>query len=219
LPVKHIRPYQVFALLESCPLDRIAQVKIPYRRDIKLLETFLLVTTMRVVNAKRIFEFGTFMGSTTLNLALNAPDDAEIFSLDLGAEDVSGLQQDPSDALLTQMHIEEPRLEFENTPVDQKITRLIGNSRVFDYSPWEDSIDIVFIDGGHDYTTVKSDTENALKIIRREAPACIFWHDYGHPQYSENTAFLDELSDKLDIFHVEDTMLCGWFSQYKAASF
>jgi hypothetical protein len=211
--VRRIRPYQLFTLLDASPGDRIANIKIPYRRDLKLLETFLLVTSMRLVNAKRIFEFGTFLGSTTFNLALNASDDAQIITLDLSAKDLTGgLQQHPSDAPLTLMHFSQQGLEFEGTTVSHKVTRLRGDSKAFDFSPWQNSVDMIFIDGGHDYATVKSDTENALTIIRKETPACIFWHDYGHPEYKENTAFLDGLADKMDIFHIEDTILCGWFN-------
>lgn len=211
--MKHVRPYLVFGLLDSAPADRIASVKIPYRRDVKLLETFCMITAMRLVNAKRIFEFGTFFGSTTLNLALNSPEDAEIFTLDLGREEAATLEQDPADAPLTQMHFERSAMEFQDTPVSRKIKQLTGNSKAFDFSPWRDSIDLVFIDGGHDYATVKSDTENAFKILRKGRPACAFWHDYRNPDCSGNTYFLDELSKSLDLFHVEDTMLCGWFSQ------
>lgn len=36
-----------------------------------------------MVNAKRVFEFGTFCGSNTYNVALNLPEDGEVFTLDL----------------------------------------------------------------------------------------------------------------------------------------
>src|SRR5579864_5803701 len=154
--MRHIRPYVIFNLLQSPPADRIANVKIPNRRDIRLLETYLLVTAIRVVNAKRIFEFGTFFGSTTLNLALNSPPDTEILTLDLGRGDAKGLEQDAADAPLTQMHFDRTAMDYSGISVCTKIKELTGNSRVFDFSQLRDSIDLVFIDGGHDYETVKS---------------------------------------------------------------
>ena len=210
--MKHIRPYLLFSLLDSAPAERIASVKIPYRCDLKLLETFLLVAAMRLVNAERIFEFGTFFGSTTLNLALNSPPHAEIFTLDLTPEDAGSLEQDPTDAPLTKMHFEQSAMEFHEATVSHKIKELRGNSKTFDFRPWKDSIDLVFIDGGHDYATVKSDTNNAIDMLRKDRPACIFWHDYRNPECSGNTFFLDELSKSHDLFHVEDSMLCGWFN-------
>jgi hypothetical protein len=212
--MRHVRPYVIFNLLQSPPANRVANVKIPNRRDIKLLETYLLVTAIRVVNAKRIFEFGTFFGSTTLNLALNSPPDAEILTLDLGREDAKGLEQDAADAPLTQMHFDRTTMDYEGMPVCTKIKELTGNSKVFNFSQFRDSIDLVFIDGGHDYETVKSDTQNSFRMLRKDRPACMFWHDYQNPDCSGNTYFLEELSKSHELFHVEDTMLCGWFNQF-----
>jgi hypothetical protein len=213
--MKHVRPYVIFHLLDSCPVDRIVSVKIPYRRDLWLLETFLLIAAMQLVKARRLFEFGTFFGSTTLNLVLNLPTDAQIFTFDLSPEEAIGLEQDPADAPLTQLHFERATMEYQGIDGSEKIKPLQGNSRTFDFSPWRNSIDLVFIDGGHDYGTVKKDTENAFEMVRKDKPACIFWHDYRNPDCSGNTYFLDELSKTHDLFHVEDTMLCGWFNSIK----
>jgi hypothetical protein len=211
--MKHVRPYVIFNLLDSVPADRIATVKIPYRRDLKLLETFLLITALRLVNAKRIFEFGTFFGSTTLNLALNSPDDAKIFTLDVSKEEATQLEQDAPDEPLTKEHLARLSMEFDDTSVAPKITRLTGNSRTFDFSSWKNAVDLVFVDGGHGLRTVESDTENAFRMARTDYPACIFWHDYRNPDCSGNTYFLDELSKERELFHAEDTMLCGWFNR------
>jgi hypothetical protein len=65
-----IRPYKLFTLIEAPPSERIAHVQIPPRRGaggVSLLETFLIVAATQIVTARRIFEFGTFLGSTTLN--------------------------------------------------------------------------------------------------------------------------------------------------------
>ena len=70
----------------------------------------------------------------------------------------------------------------------------------------------VFIDGGHDFATVKSDTENAFQLVRTDRPSCVLWHDYRNPEYSGLTFYLEELSKETDIFHIEDTMLCAWFN-------
>jgi Methyltransferase domain len=212
-----IRPYRVFTQIDTHTLDeRIVRVPIPARRGVggaSLLETFLNIAASRIVRAKRIFEFGTFMGSTTLNLALNVPEDAEIFTLDIGSEEAAGVQQHPADAPLTRMRLaNQSRLDFLGSTVSGKITTLTGDSTEFDFGPWEDSIDLVFVDGGHDLATAKSDTENAMQMVLKDRPSCILWHDYRNPEYSDLTDYLDELSQHLDVFHVEDTMLCVWFN-------
>jgi hypothetical protein len=212
----HIRPYRIFTLIETPPSERIASVQIPPRRaagGVTLLETFVMVAALRVVAARRVFEFGTFLGSTTLNLALNVSDDAEIFTLDLAENHAGTVNQHPADAELTQIHLaSQKRLDFLGSSVCGKIITLSGDSTKFDFSRWKDSIDLVFVDGGHDLATVKSDTESALQMARKDRPSCILWHDYRNPNYGTSTSYLDELSQRLDIFHIEDTMLCAWFS-------
>jgi hypothetical protein len=74
-------------------------------------------------------------------------------------------------------------------------------------------MDFVFVDGGHDFDTVKSDTENAFQLVRRDGQACIAWHDYGNPKYPELTSYMDQLGKELDLLQVGDTMLCFWFSR------
>jgi hypothetical protein len=50
------------------------------------LDIINLCALVRGVKPKRIFEIGTFHGYTTLQMALNAPVDSEIFTLDLSPE-------------------------------------------------------------------------------------------------------------------------------------
>ena len=54
------------------------------------------------------------------------------------------------------------------------VEQIYHDSTTFDFSKL--SFHGAFIDGGHDYETVKSDTLNVLKYIQR--PGIIFWHDY-----------------------------------------
>ena len=208
----HLRPYKLFTLFEAPTEERLAQVPLPSRRGlggISLLETFLLVTAVRIVGAKRIFEFGTFLGSTTFNLALNTPDDAKIFTLDLDKPSAKGLDQDACDAPLTGIHLSAgPNLDFSRSSVRHKIETLFGNSREFDGSPWAGSIDLAFIDGGHDVPTASADTNNAFKMARTDRPSCVLWHDYRNKECVALTDYLDGLSENHEIYHVEDTMLC-----------
>jgi len=210
--MRHIRPFQLFTALKDSPAERIASVKIPARRDLWLIETFALITAMRLIGAKRIFEFGTFFGSTTLNLALNSPDDAEIFTFDLPRDEALAAVRTEPDTRVASERLAYGSQDFEGMPCASKIRQLTGNSREFDFSRFHNSIDLVFIDGGHDYETVKSDTWNALRMVKQGSPACIFWHDYRNPECPDNTAFLDELSREYDLTHIEETMLVFWFT-------
>ena len=210
--MNHIRPYKLFMLLDAPLVQRMAHVPIPSRRGlggISLLETFLMVAALRIVDAKRIFEFGTFLGNTTLNLASNSSDDAEIFTLDLDEKSADGLKQDDCDAPLTGIHLAAgSNLDFADSPARKKIHMLFGNSNTFDCSPWSNSMDLVFIDGGHDVPTASADTKNALLMANQQKLSCILWHDYGNHDCAALTGYLDVLSESMEIFHVQDTMLC-----------
>lgn len=212
----HIRPYRVFMLIEAPPSDRAALVQIPARRaagGVTLLETFVIAAALRIVAARSIFEFGTYFGSTTLNLAQNTPEEGRVFTLDLDMDQAEVVKQHPADVQFTRTHLASKKvLDFLGSPIENKIKMLSGDSTEFDFSPWESSIDLCFIDGGHDVITATCDTENALRMARKDAPSCIVWHDYHNWDYPGLTQYLDELSQRLDIYHVEDTMLCVWFN-------
>ena len=211
----HTRPYRIFTLVGAPPSERAANVQIPPRRaagGVTLLETFVMVAALRIVAARRVFEFGTYLGSTTLNLALNVPEGGEVFTLDLNDEQAAAATQHPTDIEFTYAHVACRALDFVGSPVEDRVKVLSGDSTRFDFSAWADSIDLSFIDGGHDVPTARSDTENALRMARKERPSCIVWHDYLNRDYPALTECLEQLSRQLNIFHVEDTMMCVWFN-------
>jgi predicted O-methyltransferase YrrM len=201
-----VRPYQIFHRLEAPAHAREAAIKLPQRKDLPLLETALLIAAMKSVRARRIFEFGTYLGATTLNLALNCPGDAEVYTFDLppGAQ----IQQHPEDVPLTNEHFATERLQFIGSRVEHKITVVTGNSLTADLSHFH-PIDFIFIDGGHDLATVAADTANAFKMLRRGG--CIAWHDYKNYRYPELTAYLESLPQRP--VAVGDTMLAFWFDE------
>jgi predicted O-methyltransferase YrrM len=177
-----------------------------------MLETALLIAAAHAVRARRVFEFGTFLGSTTLNLALNIPEDGRVFTLDLDADSAASLNQHPADAPLTTTHFAS-RMDFEGSIVGGQVSQLRGNSVSFDSSHWNGSIDLVFIDGGHDLQTVTADTENAFRLVASEHPSCVLWHDYRNPDYPDLSVYLELVASTRQVFHIEDTMLCAWFSE------
>ena len=212
----NIRPYRFFQVLETPPSERIVCTTLPHRRGkggLTLLEMAIVMAATQIVVPKQVFEIGTFLGNTTLNLALNIPPDGTVFTLDLDANLAGRINQDLADAPLTKMHLaSKSSLDFSGSSVESKIKTLTGNSTTFDFTRWQDSVELVFIDGGHDFATVKSDTENAFRIARKDKPSCVLWHDYLNRDYSGLTYYLDELSRERQIVHIEDTMLCAWFN-------
>lgn len=64
--------------------------------------------------------------------------------------------------------------------------------------------DIIFIDGGHDYDTIKNDTEESFKMLKKNG--FIIWHDYNSKLHTNVSEYLNELCKEIKIYHVEPSM-------------
>jgi Methyltransferase domain len=60
--------------------------------------------------------------------------------------------------------------------VGPRIKQLFGNSLEFDFSPYERSIDLVFVDAAHDYPHGFPDSRTALRLVR--PGGVVLWHDF-----------------------------------------
>lgn len=156
-----------------------------------LKELVSLAYLMQVVKPKTVFEIGTFVGRTTRLLALNAPDDARVFTLDLPqAKVLHGVGED-----------------YCHTPEAAKIVQLSGDSRTYDYSPWHGKCDFVWVDACHEYQFVKSDSLAALRLCR--PGGWIGWHDYRHSKTFDGVtrAVQDLKADHPGLRHVSGTTI------------
>jgi len=124
------------------------------------------------------FEFGTFLGLSALTVALNTDPEARIYTVDLpdefSGEDVSTLTM--GDRRLVDKTAGIVGRAFRGHPLAHKIVQIRCNSLEVDVGAYCDKIDFAFVDGGHSYELVKSDTE---KCLNRLAPGgVIVWDDY-----------------------------------------
>lgn len=198
--VRVVRPHVVF--------DRAGgdiSLPMPTRGSNTLLERCLLIAVARIVKARMIFEFGTYRGVTTKDLVRNVGG-AHVYTLDL--DPVSGAIEKHRDRSigveLIRQHLP-PTFSFG-------ATALYGNSRTFDYSPYISKMDMVFVDGGHDYETVELDTAAALLMCREGG--VIAWHDYDSPMFPDVAPAVAEAMRDYDaeIIKVEESRLAFWFS-------
>jgi hypothetical protein len=159
----------------------------------RLLELALLTHVCQELKPNLIFEIGTFIGATTRLLALNSPTDCNIITLDL-----------PNS--LTAHEVGE---KFLSTPEKNKIKQVSGDSKKFDYSPWQNKCDIVWVDGNHDYDFMVSDTNSALKLVKKGG--WILWHDYRLTSWwSGVTRHLRELKKTYpDLVHFKGTSIAA----------
>ena len=151
-----------------------------------------LLTIARLVaatNAKSLFEFGTFDGRTTLNLAMNAGADAKVWTLDLPASAAESTSA-PLHPHETQYAMKDASgVRYRGTVAESRITQLYGDSGTFDFTAFAKSIDLAFVDGSHAYSYVINDSLHAIEMVR--PGGTILWHDYA--RWDDVTRALDDL--------------------------
>jgi hypothetical protein len=135
------------------------------RHNVNVFELMVLCRLAKWMKPHRIFEFGTYDGRTTLNLAVNTPPHTRILTLDLAPAG----SHVPSGGIVGERYL--------GTSHAERIQQLVGNSLEFDFGPYEGTVDMVFIDAGHAYPSVLRDTQVAARLIRKEG-GVIVWHDY-----------------------------------------
>jgi hypothetical protein len=150
----------------------------------------------------RIFEFGTFQGGTTLRLAANTA--AEILTLDLPPRGHPDFMPPRADDPELDVYPETPGVRFLYTPFAARIRQLYGDSQTFDFSPYFEAMDFVFVDACHHYEFALRDSMNAFKMIR--PGGIIVWHDYAVWAPGVRQA-LQEVSQRFPLFHIAGTSL------------
>lgn len=160
------------------------------------IDLLSLILLCRATEPRMIFEIGTFVGYTSLHMALNTPDDTRVLTLDLPPADRSTrLRTTATDHKLIDRDVG-PAV-FEGTRVAAKIRRLYGDSATFDFDDWHGAVDLFFVDGAHSYEYVRSDTLRALECTR--PGGVIVWHDYGRLEQSGVTRWLHEFARDHDV--------------------
>jgi predicted O-methyltransferase YrrM len=164
-------------------------------------------------SSKNIFEFGTCSGKTTALLALNSSAESKVFSVTLNPADLSNLSlgnnQDVKAALNNA--IKESIYDqfiFTNMSIKNKINLIFEDSNRLNVDKFENLMDLIFIDGGHNYSCVKNDSEKSFRMIKNEG--YIFWHDYNVSKRSckDVVKYIHEISKIKKIFHIKNTALC-----------
>ena len=181
--------------LPVVPIDRVTspatQVALPEPvaadGNVTLLELLVLSRVVRERQARSLFEIGTFDGRTTLALAMNAPNDAIVYTLDLPQHASAGLGIERAERAF----VDKPRsgARFLHTDAATKIRQLYGDSATFDFTNY--AADFVFVDGSHAYEYVLGDSERAFALLQGSG-GTIVWHDYG--EWVGVTRALDKLA-------------------------
>jgi len=159
-----------------------------------------------------IFEFGTCSGKNTMLMALNSKESSRIISLTLNQNQSKKLSLDKKDNNIAYKNIMNEsnygKFLFSGKEIEKKIEVIFIDSREFDTKKYLGKIDLIFIDGGHTYSVVKSDTEKAFEMISDRG--IIIWHDYvvGKESCKDICKFINEIEKENKIFHIKNTSMC-----------
>jgi len=162
--------------------------------------------------SKNIFEFGTCSGKTTYIMALNSSKNSKITTITLKQDNLTQLEKKKLDNKISFRNIKNEsvyeKFLFSNELEEKKINVIFQNSLDFDESQYVNSMDLIFIDGGHTFSVVKNDTEKAFKMIKKGG--IILWHDYvlGKESSKDVVRYLNQIYKKKKIYSIENTSLC-----------
>lgn len=232
----HIKPKVIFMKVEADnpqPVSMKLNVPSSGIGSVTLLEAAILVSLVKLIKPRKIFEFGTFLGYSSALLVENSPQDCTVYSLDLGDSHVGAkplaafadedLRRDGDindEYLRGAQGAMGPRYTQSLSPADTSRLHLLQqDSRQFDPASHglEGTVDIVFVDGGHDTETITIDTTNARKMIGDSG--VIIWHDFASTIHDDVTTFVRELASKDVVVVVQNTMLAMLFVGRAAQDF
>ena len=143
--------------------------------SISLLESAALAALIKKVRAKRVFEFGTYKGVSTTQMAMNLDHDGLIYSLDLPEGGSAKVSLQISKKQERAIAGETGKGSLIPKDLLHQIVFLKEDSACFDPSPLVETMDLVFVDGAHSIDYVRNDTEKGWRMLRDGG--VIAWHD------------------------------------------
>ena len=175
-----IRPYQLLSIPDAFS-DEVKFFMPPPdgTGGLRTLESMLLIKLLRVVSPEFIFEFGTYKGDTTRLLLENLPESGRdpnrerIYTLDL--PDVKDVMFQGSDRILAEQAVGFKR-KYQTSTRRDLVKQILQDSMTFTPEQYLHKYQYIFIDGNHEVSYAKHDTDNAVQMLA-SAPSCIIWHD------------------------------------------
>ncbi len=221
--IREIRPKVLFSQIER----RFRGENVPFNAlippssigSLTLLEGAILVAMVRLLGARKIFEFGTYLGATSVLFAANSPEQSRITTLDLPPNSlVANNEIAPSEYLTsdtanddflrqTQTALGSYYINRASNEVRNKIDRLFLDSRDLDEfsDDHRQMYDLVFVDGGHDYETVRSDSQKSFQMVSPNG--IVVWHDYASTIHGDVTKFVDSVASQRRVYRVTNSMI------------
>lgn len=174
-----------------------------------VLDYMFLKSVAEVFQCKRYLEIGSYIGES-INILTDCCE--ELYSITA-----------PLDSEFSMRHFCERNgiPDYSGRLIKSpKIVQYFADSKLFDYSQLPEGIDLFFIDGGHSYENVYSDTRNIFSI--KGPDSIVIWHDAKYADGSFNIEVLHGIRDALGSafgnFYVTDRNMCGIYLSDKVKS-
>lgn len=204
--IRHASLEEFMSVEYGCSGDVSAQLSLPTilgTRGVTLSEAFSLAIFLKLTNASRCFEIGTYKGWSSHYIASVMSDKGIVYTLDLSPGQIPELEVKRRDEYGLKQH--EIGYTYKQCPVHNKqVVQLLGDSVCFDYSQYEGEMDLIFIDGAHSAQYIRRDTSGAFKMAHEGS--LIVWHDFKN-SCLEVVNYLAELGRtfELRLWHIENT--------------
>jgi hypothetical protein len=174
----------------------------------RLDEMLILGAATRALKPNRVFEIGTYNGRTTSIFALNVPENATVFTLDLPPDaNVESGERDPY--IDTDIDLVKGRKTsnfITSLNLTDRCQQLYCDSMQFDPTPYRASIQLGFIDGAHALPYVQNDTVKMASMMTEDG--VVFWHDYGGKgRFRPLAEYLESLGRQAPVYRIMGTTL------------
>lgn len=205
--IRHHHQMRTVSLGEVIPQPKVVLENFSTRNgNVSPYELMVLASIASSRQARRVLEIGTFDGNTTLQLALNTPEDAVVHTIDLPGEGAETAKPVLDSDVQFIHDTQKQQRKYKGSRVESKVIQHFGDSTCYDFQNFcsHGNPELIFIDGGHSFECVQSDTFRALDIL--SDTGCLLWHDYT-PLFGGVFHFLTQLAKELPLVHIEGTHL------------
>lgn len=164
-PLPEAMPYEVFPGLARSPLE--VSLERTHAWELPLGERALIGGIVAWLQPRTLIEIGTFTGVTTRWMAERMPEGAVLHTVDL--PEGGNLDDPASHGRVGEAFRGDPRWEG-------RIVQHRGDSRTMAMGPFPHGVDLVFIDGSHEFGDVLLDSRRAFEWVGESG--VILWDDY-----------------------------------------
>jgi predicted O-methyltransferase YrrM len=218
-----IKPRVVFQLIEkNYSVSPIIKIPTPSSMigSVTTLEASLICSLLFLTKPKKIFEFGTFFGYTTLIMLSNTNQSTKVYTIDLPSDNqkIENSKDQPNwelirtddrynDNYLTNLVHERGEKYLQESKLDSRLYLIKEDSTNFKPDAFDllATTDFIFLDGGHTDPVVRADTHNSLKMLSENG--ILIWHDYNSTIHRKVTQVVNEHAQKKVVIHIQNTML------------